>query len=47
MFLIGIVAALYLRARDTERYDGIGRFAHDDELGHDPVMSPEFAPIRT
>jgi amino acid transporter len=47
MFLIGIVAALYLRAKDTDRYNGIGRFAHDEDLGHDPVMSPEFAPVRT
>jgi amino acid transporter len=47
MFLIGIVAAFYLRAKDQERYNGIGRFAHDEELSHDSVMSPEFAPIRT
>ena len=47
MFLIGIVAAFYFRAADTERYESIGRFALDDELSHDPVMSPEFAPIRT
>jgi amino acid transporter len=47
MFLIGIVLALYLRTKDTERYNAIGRFAHEDELSHDPVMSTEFAPIRT
>ena len=47
MFLIGIVAAFYFRAADTERYESIGRFALDDELSHDPVMSGEFAPIRT
>jgi amino acid transporter len=47
MFLIGIVAAFYFRAVDTERYESIGRFALDDELSHDPVLSPEFAPIRT
>jgi amino acid transporter len=47
MFLIGIVAALYLRSNDAERYNGIGRFAHDDETGHDPVLSPELAPART
>ena len=47
MFLIGIVAAFYFRAADAERYAGIGSFATDEELSHDPVMSPEFAPIRT
>jgi amino acid transporter len=47
MFLIGIVAALWFRTNDVERYNGIGRFARDEELSHDPVMSPEFAPIRT
>lgn len=47
MFLIGIITAFYFRATDAERYDGIGRFATDEELSHDPVMSPEFAPIRT
>ncbi len=47
LFLIGIVAAFYFRAADHERYEGIGRFAVEEELRHDPVMSPEFAPIRT
>jgi amino acid transporter len=47
LFLIGIVAAFYFRAADQERYEGIGRFAVEQELSHDPVMSPEFAPIRT
>ena len=47
LFLIGIVAAFYFRAADHERYEGIGRFAVEEQLSHDPVMSPEFAPIRT
>jgi hypothetical protein len=47
LFLIGIVAAFYFRAADAERYEGIGRFAVEEDLSHDPVMSPEFAPIRT
>ncbi|MEA2180166.1 MAG: hypothetical protein QOG77_3463, partial [Solirubrobacteraceae bacterium] len=47
MFLIGIVAALWLRKSDQERYNGIGRFAHDGATSHDPLMSPELAPART
>jgi hypothetical protein len=47
MFLIGIAAALYLSSNDAERYNGIGRFAHEGETGHDPVLSPELAPART
>lgn len=44
LFMVG---AFYLRAADHERYEGIGRFAVEEELSHDLVMSPEFAPIRT
>jgi amino acid transporter len=45
MFLIGVVIALYLRAKDQERYSGIGRFAHDVEVGHDaPTTTAELAP---
>jgi hypothetical protein len=47
MFLIGIVAALYLRAKDTERYNAIGKFAHEGATSHDPLVSPELAPART
>jgi amino acid transporter len=47
MFLIGIVAALWLRSSDKDRYNGIGRFAHDDATSHDPLMSPELATART
>jgi amino acid transporter len=47
MFLIGIVVALYLRSKDTERYKWIGKFAQDGATSHDPLVSPELAPART
>jgi amino acid transporter len=47
MFAIGIVAALYLRSKDSDRYHAIGRFEHDALGGQDAVVSPELAPART
>jgi amino acid transporter len=47
MFLIGIVAAVYLRAKDTERYNAIGKFAHEGTTSHDAQASPELAPAST
>ena len=47
MFLIGIVAALYLRAKDTDRYNAIGKFAHEGATSHDALVSAELAPART
>jgi hypothetical protein len=47
MFLIGIVAAVYLRAKDTDRYNAIGKFAHEGMTSHDAQVSPELAPAST
>ena len=47
MFLIGIVAALYLRSRDTERYNAIGKFAHEGMTSHDAHVSTELAAAST